>query len=460
MEYEYERPKDEYQSDNTGYINEEENQDAILLRALLDSIKMGGGIPSDPVANENGVYFSCNDGYFYALTHSGNLKWKFLVGDVNGYPSIGINVIYFGSFDGHLYAVKEENGELLWKFKTGDRVLGEASLYPGRIYFGSTDNYLYCLTINGELLWKYKTNSMLFTSPTVVNDRVYFGGVDKNIYCLSKDGYLIWKFPTGGAIFSLIVIDEDNKEIRPDYRYFSEYSYIKSGYILFGSSDGTSYMLDLDGNLVWSKKTEKKLSIMTIHDDTIYAGSHENEFYALELMTGFTKWKLSVNSPVTCKPIVKDDILYLTSMENTVYVIDIKNKNVLKTFRANGPITSTIAILGNVIYVGSWDNTLYALDCKTLDILWKFSTGFASQKPRFFGIFKKFSDIRSKISRFWRPDPKQKDSIYEKEEKKQGFSFGPYNSDTPYSTKPTQYTITNQYDADSMRKKKKDERKF
>ena len=68
MEYEYDRTRDPEYKPEEHPLDKEENQDAVLLKTLLDSVKLGGGIASDPVANESGIYFGCNDGYFYALS--------------------------------------------------------------------------------------------------------------------------------------------------------------------------------------------------------------------------------------------------------------------------------------------------------------------------------------------------------------------------------------------------------
>ena len=77
-----------------------------------------------------------------------------------------------------------QNLELVWKFETGDRVQSSPSIYDDYIYFGSDDDYVYCLNKNtGELMWKFKTGDSVYSSPAVSGDYVYFGSKDNHIYC-------------------------------------------------------------------------------------------------------------------------------------------------------------------------------------------------------------------------------------------------------------------------------------
>ena len=69
-----------------------------------------------------------------------------------------------------------------------------------RVYFGSVaDHQMRCVNAaNGETLWSYFTEGAIRLAPTVWNNRVYFGSDDGNVYCLSADqGELVWKLRVG-----------------------------------------------------------------------------------------------------------------------------------------------------------------------------------------------------------------------------------------------------------------------
>ena len=72
------------------------------------------------------------------------LKWKFKTGDsVFSSPAVSDDVVYFGSYDNHLYALDTKTGEEQWKFETGDSVFSSPAVLDGVVYFGSTDDHLY-----------------------------------------------------------------------------------------------------------------------------------------------------------------------------------------------------------------------------------------------------------------------------------------------------------------------------
>ena len=132
------------------------------------------------------VYFGSWDNHLYALdTKTGEEKWKFKTGDlVNSSPAVVDGVVYFGSCDKHLYAVDIKTGEEKWKFKAGDNVYNPAVL-DGAVYFGSDDNHLYAVDIKtGEEKWRFKTGSYVYSTPAVVDGVVYFGSWDNHLYAV------------------------------------------------------------------------------------------------------------------------------------------------------------------------------------------------------------------------------------------------------------------------------------
>jgi len=76
------------------------------------------------------------------------------------------------------------------------------AIADGRVYFGSSvDDQLHCLDAStGQTLWTYFTEGPIRLAPTIANGRVYFGSDDGFVYCVSADnGELIWKKSPGPA---------------------------------------------------------------------------------------------------------------------------------------------------------------------------------------------------------------------------------------------------------------------
>ena len=54
-------------------------------------------------------------------------------------------MVYISSEDSYLYAVDIKTGQEKWKFKTGDIILSSPSVSGGVVYFGSSDGNLYAV---------------------------------------------------------------------------------------------------------------------------------------------------------------------------------------------------------------------------------------------------------------------------------------------------------------------------
>ncbi|MBV9340034.1 MAG: PQQ-binding-like beta-propeller repeat protein [Acidobacteria bacterium] len=59
-------------------------------------------------------------------------------------------VIFVGSHDHTFYAYNARNGAQLWSYTTAAPVDGSAAISNGRVYFGATDGYLRCFSVNGQ----------------------------------------------------------------------------------------------------------------------------------------------------------------------------------------------------------------------------------------------------------------------------------------------------------------------
>ena len=206
-------------------------------------------IISSPAIGDDGlVYIGSKDHYLYAVDPAlETWTWRFPAGTfydghlVDSSPAIGEDgTIYVGTdpygaagqtpvpVDTSFWAVNPD-GTLKWSFDTGDGVESSPAIGPdGTVYFGSYDGYLYAVTdagSQGVLQWKFLTGDAIDGSPTVDGDGViYFGSRDSNVYALYPDGTVKWTFPTGDGIECSPTIDD-------------------RGYLYIGSMDGNMYAL-------------------------------------------------------------------------------------------------------------------------------------------------------------------------------------------------------------------------
>jgi outer membrane protein assembly factor BamB len=109
---------------------------------------------------------------------------------------------YFGSFDGHVYALDAAIGALAWKFDTRAPVVSTPALAGDRVIVGTRGYDLFALDAQrGVPLWKrYFWFSWVESSPAVVDGIAYVGSSDASaLYAVDvRDGRIVWKAPVRG----------------------------------------------------------------------------------------------------------------------------------------------------------------------------------------------------------------------------------------------------------------------
>lgn len=221
------------------------------------------------IEHQDTVYLksSYNPGSVHALNaKTGEEYWSIEIdgtGESNGGLTIHDDVLFFGAKNG-MHAVDSESGEYLWQLKT-DMVNTTPAVVDGMVYFGSWDNHLYALdATNGTEIWSFETGDVINSSPTVVEDTVYFGSNDFKVYALNAvNGVDSWSFKTGDAITTAPAVS--------------------NGHVYAGCMDGTLYAVSAEeGDEVWSFDAADDILLSpTIRDGHIYAGVFNGDVFAL-----------------------------------------------------------------------------------------------------------------------------------------------------------------------------------
>jgi outer membrane protein assembly factor BamB len=176
-----------------------------------------GGAVKGAIAYDRGrLFFGAYDGRLYALRLSdGKLLWRSQSdrdwfgghGTFYSTPAVAYSRVYLGSTDGHVYSFGEQSGKLRWAYATHGYVYGSPAVWRGRVFVGSYDHTFYALdAATGALLWKFQANGPISGSATLVDGIVYFATVTRRTYGLdARTGKPVWTYPDGG--FTPVVTD-------------------------------------------------------------------------------------------------------------------------------------------------------------------------------------------------------------------------------------------------------------
>jgi outer membrane protein assembly factor BamB len=175
-------------------------------------------------------------------------------------------------------------------------------------------------------------------------------------YSGPQDPTALWRYGTGDQIHS-------SPAIGPD------------GTIYFGSLDNYFYALDSDGNKKWRFKMKGQVysSPAVGADGTIYVGCNDQWFYAIN-PDGTQKWKFATGDYIQTSPAIgPDGTIYVGSTDDTLYAFD--PDGALKwSYEMEGNIFSSPAIGSDgTIYVGCDSQYLYAFNPDG-SIKWRYGT--------------------------------------------------------------------------------------
>ena len=200
-----------------------------------------------------------------------------------------------------------------------------------------------------------------------------FGSGDRNIYSLDADsGKLNCKFTTGNVVHASPAV--------------------ANGTVYVGSWDSYFYAIDAaTGKEKWRFKTavdpdthnqEGIQSSAAVADGLVYFGCRDSNFYALDASIGQKKWSFNnKGSWVITSPAVYDGKVYFaTSDTEKFYAFEAKTGGTpVSSLKFTWPIFSSPAIARDTVYFGSHNGVLTAVDLKTSKVAWSFQTDGARQ---------------------------------------------------------------------------------
>ena len=350
--------------------------------ALRWKYQTGSRVASSPAVVSGRVYFGSYDGNFYALeAASGKLLWKFTTEGEHRFaarhlhgalpaaevmpdpfdvflssPAVAGELVYFGSGDGHVYALETASGKPRWAFKTGNVVHASPALANGLVYVGSWDSYFYALdAASGRERWRFKTGEDpqinnqvgIQSSAVVAGDTVYFGCRDSNLYALDAlSGAKRWAFDNHGSW----VIGSPA---------------VRDGKLYFATSDsGMVHVLDAaSGAPVFSLAFNHwvMFSSPALAGHYLYIGSHMGKLLAIDLDKRATAWEFVTDGArANAAALTKADGSPNYEAAFTDFFYDDLVIGVARMM-GTGAVLSSPVLDGDTLYFGSMDGNLYAI---------------------------------------------------------------------------------------------------
>lgn len=189
---------------------------------------------TSPTIAGDKVLVGFSDGYAVALKKSdGTMVWERKLGtqgrfrDVDSTAVVDGNTMYTSSFDGALYALKVDSGEVIWQVDRGG--FTPVEIHGDRLYFATSDNQLIALDKgSGKTVWFKNLKRGIATQPQYYKNFLIYGESDGSLVAADANtGNELAEFEPGHGVVGSPAIDE------------------KSGMIYFISNGANLYAMKL-----------------------------------------------------------------------------------------------------------------------------------------------------------------------------------------------------------------------
>ncbi|MBK7762782.1 MAG: PQQ-binding-like beta-propeller repeat protein [Bacteroidetes bacterium] len=340
-----------------------------------------------PVVRKEAVYITtANNNLISYHPSTGNKQWEIhMKGNSEGVPALYNKKLYLVTNNGYFYVVDILRGEITLEVNTGKSSSLSVAAANDRIYVSS--DMLYCFDLNGSIQWQYDPTTPCTSSPTVANGKVYLGAGDRIHSVDAGNGSAIWTSPSAGGVDivsspkvsnglvyfggqdkKVYALNESNGTVKWEYLTGDKIKsspIVYGGMCLIGSEDFGVYCIDTTsptlpplGELRWKLPTlERVYSSPTVHEssNTILVGSYDFNLYAIDHVTGLTKWKYPAGSLVKSSPVVYGDNVYFTSFDKYIYCVDCRFGTTIWKSYLNGNTDSSPMVddLKTGIYPGN-----------------------------------------------------------------------------------------------------------
>ena len=258
-----------------------------------------GAIVGSPVMDNGTIYFSSSDSTVYALnTTDGRLNWKTEILDGRDrrleklWTSLVVQDgrVYVSTFDGRIQVLSAQTGALLnMAFKSETGFTPTPAVHDDVIYVGSFDNSLYAIRIDeAELLWRFAGGKWFWAAPLVSEGVVYAGCLDGRLYAIDAEtGEELRRFEARDARGGRVPI------VSPPV--------LMDDLLIVVDEFGAVYVLDADGGSEDQWVPRRVVSLDTgvkssfcVHEGVAYVRGEDDRLYAVDIDSGMVTWSLPV----------------------------------------------------------------------------------------------------------------------------------------------------------------------
>ena len=325
--------------------------------------RTGGWVYGAPCVDaDETIYFGSWDGYLYAVHPDGNLKWRLVVGANTGleeqlWSSCALAAVagdsalsnqtgptvYIGANESLVAVGQTAAGPVVrWALRTGAAVFASPTVdADGVIYIGGLDSKMRAVRPDGSVLWTHQAVAPIYASAAVSHDAVFFSTLlDGRVVAVARaDGTLRWS-----KAASLEPIPS-SPSLSPDGRT-----------LYVASTDGHLRALSTrDGQVRWATKVglvDGSSPAVAKDGTAVFIGTVEPPALHAVASAGAPLWQVPADDMVQSSPCIgRNGTIFFSSFKSTLFAVE-RSGRVLWTTRMRGSSFSSPALGSRGLYVG------------------------------------------------------------------------------------------------------------
>jgi outer membrane protein assembly factor BamB len=155
---------------------------------------------------------------------------------------------------------------------------------------------------------------------------------------------------------------------------------LAGGKVLAASLDGKLYAVDpISGETKWSFKTDKGLvSTPTVVGDRVLVSGFGSTLYAVDLDDGSEQWSFKANHWIWADPAIAQNTAYFGDFDGILHAVDVSTGAQEWSLDLDkGPIRASSAIAANTLVVSTDDGWLFGIALNSHEVAWQRDIGSA-----------------------------------------------------------------------------------
>lgn len=284
---------------------------------------------------------------------------------------------------------------LLWKYKTDRAIKSSPIVDKGVVFIGSNDGFVHAVKLKtGKPVWKFRVEAPKVSNEKNVvrdGDGKDAGGGNDGKGPNSKDAKKrdVSK-PNSKGDGAKPKSDPEKKKPAPKEEDEPPAHFVPEaieapplyldGHVIFGASNGFLYSVDAKtGKEVWKYETEAEIlgsANWVLGPDKkskrILIGSYDNFLHCVDAKTGKMIWKYETDNYINGAPAIDRGGVVFGGCDGFVHVVSVDKGEKVASIEVEGYIAGTVALDEGRAYTGNMGNTFVCVDLTAKEMVWDY----------------------------------------------------------------------------------------